>query len=64
MGQWGMSRVMARMCDPRKNCAMWGDKDDGNDKKDDEGLQWVPGRMMRNIERDGKAFPLLLLLLY
>jgi len=55
---------MARMCDPRKNCAMRGDKDDGNDKKDDEGLQWVLGRMMRNIERDGKAFPLLLLLLY
>jgi len=47
---------------------MRGNKDDGNDEEDDEGLQWVLGRMMRNIERDGKVplktFPLLLLLLY
>ncbi len=39
----------------KKIYAMWGDKDDGNDEKDDEGLQWVPGRMMRNIKRDGKV---------
>lgn len=26
-------------------CAMQGDKDDGNDEKDNEGLQWVPGRI-------------------
>ncbi len=40
-----MSRVMARMCDQKKFCVMWGDKDDGNDKKDGEGFQWVPGRI-------------------
>jgi hypothetical protein len=51
----GISWVMARTCDQKKYCAMQGDNDDGNDEKDNEGQQWVLGRMTRKIERDNKV---------